>query len=612
MKKFLTLFFILNSFVSFSQNEPIDSLLTFLKTAKEDTMRVTALNDLSYEFSLVANYKNQLIYANEALNLAEKLNWQNGKATALNDIGAAYDNFANFPEALKNYYASLKIREEIGDKKGVAYCYNNIGIINYEIGNFGEALKNYFKALKILKELGIKYAVASVYNNIGNAYSQQNNLEGALKNLMAGLKIREEIGEEAGIATSYDNIGIIYLAMSNYEEALKNYSIGLKIRERIGDKDGLAFSYLNLAEYYQKLNKPLLSKEYTQKAHALGQEMGELDIIKRSYSSLSSADSALAVSPQTPFPQRGILWQSAYENYKLYIQFRDSITNQENTRKIVQTQMQYEFDKKEATNKAEQEKKDAIAHEEVKRQRNIRNSAFLGLAGLLLFSVIVLNQRNKIAKSKKQSEELLLNILPDEVAKELKANGSIQAKQFDEVTVMFTDFKGFTQISEKLTPSELVAEIHTCFKAFDNIIEKHNIEKIKTIGDAYMCAGGLPVTNTTNAVDVVNAAIEIQQFMQQHLQQRQKENKPIFEIRIGVHTGPVVAGIVGVKKFAYDIWGDTVNTASRMESSGEAGKINISETTYSRIKDKFSFTHRGKISAKGKGDMNMYFVEGTA
>jgi len=219
-------------------------------------------------------------------------------------------------------------------------------------------------------------------------------------------------------------------------------------------------------------------------------------------------------------------------------------------------------------------------------------------------------QKNIIVeKEKKRSDDLLLNILPEEVAEELKAKGSADAKQFAEVTVMFTDFKGFTQITEKLTPAELVAEIHTCFKAFDHIIEKFNIEKIKTIGDAYMCAGGLPATNTTNAIDIVNAAMEIKQFMQQHLQLRKKENKEPFEIRIGVHTGPVVAGIVGVKKFAYDIWGDTVNIASRMESSGEAGKINISGSTYEIVKDKFTCVHRGKIQAKNKGEIDMYFVE---
>ncbi len=221
----------------------------------------------------------------------------------------------------------------------------------------------------------------------------------------------------------------------------------------------------------------------------------------------------------------------------------------------------------------------------------------------------VIAEKKEVEKQKKRSDDLLLNILPEEVAEELKAKGSADAKQFDEVTVMFTDFKGFTQISEKLTPSELVAEIHTCFKAFDNIITKYNIEKIKTIGDAYMCAGGLPVSNKTNAFDVVNAAIEIKQFMHEHLKQRQKENKEPFEIRIGVHTGPVVAGIVGVKKFAYDIWGDTVNIASRMESSGETGKVNISGSTYKLVKNKFHCIHRGKIRAKNKGEIDMYFVE---
>lgn len=222
----------------------------------------------------------------------------------------------------------------------------------------------------------------------------------------------------------------------------------------------------------------------------------------------------------------------------------------------------------------------------------------------------VMLQTAELRKEKKKSDDLLLNILPSEVANELKENGSAEAKHFDEVTVMFTDFKGFTQISENLSPTELVSEIHDCFKAFDHIIEKHNIEKIKTIGDSYMCAGGLPVSNKTNANDIVNAAIEIQHFMEQHSQQRKSVGKEIFEIRIGIHTGPVVAGIVGVKKFAYDIWGDTVNIASRMESSGEVGKVNISGSTYKLVKDKFSCIYRGKIYAKNKGEIDMYFVEG--
>lgn len=215
----------------------------------------------------------------------------------------------------------------------------------------------------------------------------------------------------------------------------------------------------------------------------------------------------------------------------------------------------------------------------------------------------------EVVAEKKKSDDLLINILPEEVANELKAKGNAAAKQFGEVTVMFTDFKDFTQITEHLSPTDLVNEIDTCFKAFDNIIGKYNIEKIKTIGDSYMCVGGLPVANTTNAIDMVRAALEIQQFMLEYLQVQKNEGRIVFEMRIGIHTGPVIAGIVGIKKFAYDIWGDTVNIASRMESSGVAGKVNISGTTYELVKDQFTCVYRGKISAKNKGDIDMYFVE---
>jgi len=219
-------------------------------------------------------------------------------------------------------------------------------------------------------------------------------------------------------------------------------------------------------------------------------------------------------------------------------------------------------------------------------------------------------QRRKISKEKKRSDELLLNILPSETAEELKATGGAKAKSFALVTVMFTDFKDFTKISEKLSPEELVAELHTIFQAFDNIIHANNIEKIKTIGDSYMAAGGLPVSNKTHPFDVITAALKIQEFMLRHNSKREDEGKPVFQARIGINTGPVVAGIVGIKKFAYDIWGDTVNLASRIESNGEVGKVNISGSTYDLVKNTFTCTHRGKIHAKNKGEVDMYFVEG--
>lgn len=219
----------------------------------------------------------------------------------------------------------------------------------------------------------------------------------------------------------------------------------------------------------------------------------------------------------------------------------------------------------------------------------------------------VSQRTSEIVAEKKKSDELLLNILPQEVAEELKERGTTEAKYFDHVSVLFTDFVDFTKAGERLSPQELVDELHTCFKAFDQIISKYEIEKIKTIGDAYLAVCGLPHAVEEHAIKTVSAAIEIRDFMVA----RKKEfpNKS-FDVRIGIHSGPVVAGIVGVKKFAYDIWGDTVNTAARMESSSEADKINISHYTYELIKDHFECSYRGMITAKNKGELRMYFVEG--
>jgi class 3 adenylate cyclase len=403
------------------------------------------------------------------------------------------------------------------------------------------------------------------------------------------------------LANTYRGLGNVYRAQNNFSEALKNYSKGVDLYKSISNKQELSKLYSELGICYSKLNRYDDAKNSLEKAFALSKELKSSLSYKDYYQGKEILDSSTG------------RWEGAYKNYKQYIVLRDSIYNKDNLKKMFSTKMQYDAEKMEAIEKAEREKKETFAKAEQEkkdiRQRTIRNTIAGVLAGSLIFLVVVYRQRNKISKERKRSDELLLNILPREVAEELKDKGSAEAKHFDEVTVMFTDFKGFTQISERLSPAELVSEIDVCFKAFDNIIGKYNIEKIKTIGDAYMCAGGLPVANKTNALDVVSAAMEIQQFIQQHLRQRKHEGKEVFEIRIGIHTGPVVAGIVGVKKFAYDIWGDTVNIASRMESSGEVSKVNISGATHELVKDKFQCTHRGKIQAKNKGEIDMYFVE---
>jgi len=262
------------------------------------------------------------------------------------------------------------------------------------------------------------------------------------------------------------------------------------------------------------------------------------------------------------------------------------------------------------------------------RQRTQRN-VLLGFGAFaLVFAVVDYRRRQRIKKEHARSEALLLNILPEEVAEELKVKGAAEAKHFDSATILFTDFKGFTEVSERLSAQELVEELNVCFKAFDNIITARGIEKIKTIGDAYMCAGGLPDPTSSSPADVVHAALEMQAFMKARKVERDAQGKPAFEMRVGIHTGPVVAGIVGVKKFQYDIWGDTVNTASRMESSGEVGQVNISQATYQLLVGSsqlsggdqatgnqqlttpaFHFTPRGKVQAKGKGELHMWFAD---
>jgi class 3 adenylate cyclase len=221
----------------------------------------------------------------------------------------------------------------------------------------------------------------------------------------------------------------------------------------------------------------------------------------------------------------------------------------------------------------------------------------------------VKERTSQLETEKKKSDDLLLNILPADIADEIKTSGKSRAKTYSMVTVMFTDFKSFTEISQSVSAELLVSEIDYCFSAFDVIVQKYNLEKIKTVGDAYLCAGGLPNLSFTHGLDAVNAAIEIRDFMLSRKREKQSRGEIPFEIRIGLHTGSVVAGVVGVKKFAYDIWGDTVNLAARMEQNSEPGKINISGTTYNLVKDSFSCEYRGKIHAKNKGEVDMYFIE---
>ncbi len=214
---------------------------------------------------------------------------------------------------------------------------------------------------------------------------------------------------------------------------------------------------------------------------------------------------------------------------------------------------------------------------------------------------------HRLDEERRRAEGLLLNILPIEVASELHLKGAVSPRYFEDVSVMFTDFVGFTTSAGQLAAEDLVALLHEYFTVFDEITKRHGLEKMKTVGDSYMCIGGLPTRNPSHAVDTVLAALE----MVRYVRERPRSHLPVeWAMRVGIHTGPVVAGVVGTLKFAFDIWGDTVNFSSRMESSGVPNRVNISDKTWARVKDFFECEHRGKILTKDKQEVDMYLVKG--
>jgi adenylate cyclase len=500
------------------------------------------------------------------------------KVNALNALGNKF-LIENPDTAI--YFASkaLTLSTKLNYEMGIAKGYLNICIALVNRGNYDEALKRskdallFYDRLLISEKSSAKIKVlnqkALIYNIIGEIYLFKGNYETALINYFAALKIAEENGDAQCFATVSNNIGEIYAIKKKYNEA---------------------FHYLNKGLFHAK-------------------KIGSLKDICESYKGLAMLDSILG------------RYQESLENYKLYITTRDSIFKKENSQKQWQSEMQYEFDKRKLTdslaNEQEKIKVDLSFIETLQRKNNERNIfLFTGLAILIiaggLWSRLRYIRRSAalIKQEKERSENLLLNILPAEIARELKEKGKADAKDFEEVSVLFTDFEDFSGTSEKLSSKELVAEIHACFEAFDGIIGKYRLEKIKTIGDSYMAAGGLPIHFPESVKHTVKAGLEMQEFMIRHKAEREAQGHPSFEMRVGIHTGPVIAGIVGVKKFQYDIWGNAVNIANRMEKSGEIRKVNISQTTYEFIKDDtdFGFEYRGKIEAKHKGELDMYFV----
>ena len=549
-------------------------------------------------YTNLGNYPLSLEYYKKSLVIMERTGKMEDATDVMNNIGVIYAEQGNNPMALEYYQKGLALNERSGNKKGLAVALHNIGVVHQAQRNYAQALANYQKARVLNEELGNGERLMGNLNNIGTIHQVQGDRASALEYFQQAAELSEELGMKSALAENLINIGSIHTEQGDLGRALEYLRRSEAVHEEIGYKLGLSVSLNSIGLVHLKQGELPLAVADCQKSRALAEEIGSVDRQKEACACLYEAYKAMG--------DKG----NALRYYEQMVAHRDSMFNEESTKKLTQLEMQYDFDKQQAATAAEQEQKDALAAQELKRQKLVRNGIGGGLAFALLFLGVVWRQRNKIAKARKRSDELLLNILPEEVAEELKAKGSAEAVHIDQVTVLFTDFKGFTAMSETMSPQELVRDLNECFSAFDRITEKYGIEKIKTIGDAYMAAGGLPTPNTTHATDVIQAALEMRDLIAEGKARKIAAGLPFFEVRVGIHSGPVVAGIVGVKKFQYDIWGDTVNTASRMESSGEVGQVNISEATYALVKREpgLTFTPRGKVQAKGKGEMEMYFV----
>jgi class 3 adenylate cyclase len=525
----------------------------------------------------------------------------------LNNIGVVYNAQGDYEKALANYLAALKVGEQSGDQLRIVTALQNVGnVYALKKETYDKALDYYLKALALGKKVKEYNDIAGTSANIGEVYFNKGNDSLALHYYEEALKAYRDAKDETSLPFVYNSIGKVYKKQGKYNEALKFHNMAYKAAQSVeyNRKQFMAQSLLGLANTFRAKGELITALNYFQKAEVIGREINALDELKDIYQGLSSV---YASAKQ---------YDEAFKYQTLFSDVKDTLYNIETDKKL--TRMEFDFNLQKKQGEINLLTKDkAIQELEVKRQRQTKQALLLGLIMIGVIAFIIF--RNFLAKvkinkildrQKAQIEHLLLNILPSEVAKELQVSGTATPRHYENVSVLFTDFKSFTSIADKMPPQELVEELNSCFIAFDNIIEKYNLEKIKTIGDAYMCAGGIPTPDKDHPIRIVKAAMEIREFIYGYNQKRQEQGLPVWDIRIGIHTGPIVAGVVGKKKYAYDIWGSTVNIASRMESNGEPGQINVSAATCEQINNHFICTHRGKVYAKNVGEIDMYFVEG--
>jgi adenylate cyclase len=511
-----------------------------------------------------------------------------------NQLGQIYQTRMLLDSASFFYFEMLRNAESIKDTIGMIESYYAIGNFNSQYGDGTTTLNFLKKAIDLIELIEDKSWNSTINHGIANHYFEENQFEKALESHIY-LQSLYDSTEELKRAYGFMNIGACYTELEILDSGILYLSKAHDFFSEQGLVEDVVLSKFNMGVASLNAEKYTLAKQYFEETLKLvGSDF--LDYKISTLLALANIDNNLGYS------------EKAFHLMEDVFALNDSLVNIQMIEQIASMNVKYETEKREEEiyNLNDQNSL------QLKRQKLLFIVALMTLIALILIVVLFQNHRRKtkiIKFEKNRSEELLLNILPKETADELKENGYTKARRFENVTILFSDIKNFTAIGEKLSAEDLVKELNHCFSAFDNLLSKYKVEKIKTVGDAYICAGGLPTPYEDSAKETIQVAMDMQSFMRIYQKERKREEKPFFEIRIGVHSGPVVAGIVGIKKFAYDIWGDTVNTSARMEQHCEAGRINVSDDSRRSVEDSFNFHKAREVEVKGKGLISMYYLE---
>ena len=586
----------------------VEQSLSIFNKTKNHKAIADNYNQIATIYFYKSEFRKALTAFQKSKTFFEKADFKNGIASSTNNIGAIYYSLGNYSKAIDNYKWAIKIHEELQNEAQIAGTTQNIGNIYYVLNDFVNAKIYYEKAEENHKKSKNNEALALVKSSLGRIYLKEEQISKALIYFNTSLELARDSNNKQVQTEVLYNIGDLYKSKKNFLKSVKYLKQSVLIAEEIKNDLQKSTSLVTLGTVYLEFNKINLAISNCNKGLFLAEQIKTVSIQEEACKCLYEG-----------YKSKNDLFKALQYNEQMYL-LRDSLNLKQTSDKILNMKFEKEM-LLDSIAHVEKERKATLVHEKIIEKKEKQRNIFI-IAGCfaILLAVGVFSRLNFVKKSKARlqiekdrSEHLLHNILPEEVAEELKAKGYVDAQDFETASILFTDFKSFTETASKLTPQELVEEINVCFKAFDNIMETYSVEKIKTIGDAYMAAGGLPKPDSNAVKNTILAAIDMQTFVSKRKRENDLRHKPAFEMRVGIHVGPIVAGIVGVKKFQYDIWGDTVNTASRMESNSKVGKVNISQDTYLLTKDEkdLTFEYRGKIAAKGKGELEMYFVSKT-